>query len=191
MIVLQSEMFIVDTLPDDFANVVSTVARAAEPWRSLYAGSNVVSTSVLFVHLSALLVSGGLAVSADRSVIQSKQLSDSLRASRLLQLGETHRPVVIALSISFISGVLLLLADVEAFVGMRPFWIKMALIFLLVINASFMLRQERRLRAVDFVDSTPPPPVCSTIWTRLRFHAWASLSLWFAIVLAGTAMTSA
>ena len=28
------------------------------------------------------------------------------------------------------------------------------------------------------------------LWAGLRRHAWASLTLWFAIVLAGTAMTS-
>ncbi|MEP6764972.1 MAG: hypothetical protein ABJB66_11700 [Gemmatimonadaceae bacterium] len=180
-----------DNLPDSLAGVVAAVAQAAEPWRTLYGGNNLVSTSVLSVHLCALLASGGLAIAADRTLIQSKKVNDDTRASRLSQLGETHRPVVIALSISFLSGVLLLLADVEAFAVMRPFWIKMTLILLLVVNASFMLRQERRLRTVAFAGNAPPPRTTLAMWSRLRFHAWASLLLWFAIVLAGTAMTSA
>lgn len=178
-----------DRLPDDVAGVVAAVAHAAEPWRTLYSGNNVVSTSVLSVHLSALLAAGGLAIAADRNVIQSKRLDPDNRASRLSQLGATHRPVVIALCISFLSGVLLLLADVEAFAVMRIFWLKMILIFLLVVNASLMLRQERQLRTVALGANIPPPRVVA-MWRRLRFHAWTSASLWFAIVVAGTAMSS-
>ena len=182
-----------ESLPGDAAKVVANLAQAVEPWRTLYSGNNVVSTAVLFVHLSALLASGGLAIAADRSLIQSRKVDDENRAWRLSQLAFTHRPVVIALMVSFVSGLLLLLADVQTFVVMRLFWIKMALILLLMTNALFMMRHERRLRAVVLAERAVAPANndITARWSRLRKHAWASLSLWFAIVLAGTAMTSA
>jgi hypothetical protein len=83
--------------------------------------------------------------------------------------------------------VLLLLADVAAFAGMTAFWVKMGLIVLLMANATVMMRREKKLRALS---GAPNGALAGMVWAALRRHAAASLTLWFAIVLAGTAMTS-
>ena len=145
------------------------------------------------MHIASLLASGGLALAADRAVIRTTAFDVDGQANILSQLSLTHRPVGIALVISFSSGAALFLADVEAFAVMRQFWIKMALILLLLTNALLMMRQERRLNAMrhDVAAKGSQPSTTPPLWARLRRHAWASMSLWFAIVLAGTAMTSA
>ena len=182
---------------DGIAAFVAPIARAAEPWRTLYSDNTLVSTSVLFVHLGALVASGGLAVATDRALIRSRNAGETALAWRLDEVSLSHGPVAFALVISFLSGLLLLLADVEAFAVMPAFWIKMGLIALLTANALLMRRQERRLRAMADGEAhpavVPAPPVASSPergWAQMRRHAWASMLLWFAIVLAGTAMTT-
>ena len=181
---------------DGIAAFVAPIARAAEPWRTLYSDNTLVSTSVLFVHLGALVASGGLAVATDRALIRSRNAGETALAWRLDEVSLSHGPVAFALVISVLSGLLLLLADVEAFAVMPAFWLKMALIALLTVNALLMRSQERRLRAMDgepVPAVVPNPPVASSPergWARMRRHAWASMVLWFAIVLAGTAMTT-
>lgn len=171
-------------------SAIAALAKAVEPWQTLYAQHSSVSTLVLFIHLSALVASAGLAVSNDRAIVRTRNDDKSARAQRLADLALSHRSVVIALVMSLISGVLLLLADVEAFVRMPAFWIKMGLIILLIANASLMMRRETQIRLIE----AAPVPIASAItgrmWLRLRRHAMISLALWFSIVLAGTALTT-
>jgi hypothetical protein len=182
---------------DGIAAFVAPIARAAEPWRALYSDSTLVSTSVLFVHLGALVASGGLAVATDRALIRSRNAGETALAWRLDEVALSHASVAFALAIAFLSGILLLLADVEAFAVMPAFWIKMGLIALLTMNALLMRRHERRLRAMADGEGLPAAvpnarvaPSPERAWARMRQHAWASMLLWFAIVLAGTAMTT-
>src|SRR5688500_889134 len=160
---------------EGIAAFVGPLARAAEPWRTLYSDSTLVSTTVLFLHLAALVASAGLAVATDRSVIRTPGADAATLLQRLDEMALSHRTVVFALVLSFVSGVLLLLADIEAFVVMLAFWIKMGLLALLIVNASLMLRHERRLRAaaaarVALPDPPLPPntPSPDRSWARLR-----------------------
>jgi amino acid transporter len=182
---------------DRVAAFVGPLARAAEPWRTLYSDSALVSTSVLFLHLGALVASAGVAVATDRAVIRTAGSDPSALMGRLDELSSSHRSVIMALIVSFVSGVLLLLADIEAFVVMVAFWIKMTLIAMLLANALLMHRQERRIRALAYGGTLKQdgvqqvqPVTPERSWARLRRHAWTSMTLWFAIVLAGTAMTT-
>ncbi|MEP6831816.1 MAG: hypothetical protein ABJB74_00420 [Gemmatimonas sp.] len=166
------------------------VITLVQPWQSLYASHSVVSTAIIFVHLSALVASAGLAVTNDRAIVRTRMHDTEGLSRRLSDMASSHRFVLIALAVSFVSGVLLFLADLEAFVIMPAFWVKMLLIVLLIVNASFMVRREKQLRLLFASPVRANPAVNGLIWTRLRRHAFASLVLWFAIVLAGTAMTS-
>lgn len=177
-------------LQSDVSSSLAPIVNLVQPWQSLYAGHAAVSTAVIFVHLSALVASAGLAVTNDRAIVRTKLDDGEGRTRRLADLAVSHRSVLTALAVSFGSGMLLLLADLEAFVIMPAFWVKMSLILLLIVNATFMMRREKQLRLM--VPSPVPanPGENGRVWMRLRHHAFASLLLWFAIVLAGTAMTS-
>ncbi|MEO7997338.1 MAG: hypothetical protein ABI852_07830 [Gemmatimonadaceae bacterium] len=171
-------------------SAIAALANAVQPWQSLYAGHSSVSTLVLFIHISALVGSAGLAVANDRAIVRTSKEDITGHARRLADLSLSHRSVVTALAVSLISGVLLLLADVEAFLRMPAFWIKMGLILLLVGNASLMLRRETQLRRIESALVPVAPAINGRLWLALRRHALASLALWFAIVLAGTALAS-
>jgi hypothetical protein len=172
------------------SSFITPLVNAVQPWQTLYSEHTSVSTAVLFVHPASLVASAGLAFATDRALLQTSARDEGERARRLSDLALTHRPVVIALTTSFLSGVLLLLADLKAFVGMPAFWIKMVLILLLMANAVFMMRHEGQFRAMTATANGTEPSETGALWQRIRRHALASLTLWFAIVLASTAMTS-
>ncbi|MEO7363560.1 MAG: hypothetical protein ABI120_24730 [Gemmatimonadaceae bacterium] len=171
-------------------STLAPVVNFVQPWQTLYADHSAVSTAVIFVHLSALVASAGLAVTNDRAIVRTKFDDADGCTRRLADLAGSHRSVLTALAASFASGILLFLADLEAFVIMPAFWVKMSLILLLIVNATFMVRREKQLRLMAALPVQKNPGVKNRIWTRLRSHAFASLVLWFAIVLAGTTMTS-
>lgn len=168
------------------SSFVAPLAHLVEPWQSLYSDHTLVSTAVIFVHLASLVASAGMAFAIDRAVMQTRPDDHEGRARRLDDLSSSHRAIITALAISFGSGLLLLLADLEAFVVMKSFWVKMTLIALLAGNALLMMRRERELHAV----TAAPSPAADAIWSGIRRHAATSITLWFAIVLAGTAMSS-
>ena len=172
------------------SSALAPIVNLVQPWQSLYAGNASVSTALIFVHLSALVLSAGLAVTNDRAIVRTKIDDELERTSRLVELSRSHRSVLRALVVSFVSGVLLFLADLEAFVIMPAFWVKMSLILLLIVNATFMMRREKQLHLLVASPVPSNSVVSARVWTRLRRHARASIVLWFAIVLAGTAMTS-
>lgn len=170
--------------------IVGSIARLLEPWQSLYSEHTSISTLVLFVHLAALVASAGLAVANDRAIVGTKVTDSDERVRKLAELSVSHRSVISALVISFASGLLLLLADFEAFVGMPAFWLKMSLILVLVTNAWLMQRREALIKTTAAGPLGLSSPLGGNLWAGLRRQAWTSLTLWFAIVLAGTAMTS-
>jgi len=172
------------------SSTLAPVVNFVQPWQTLYADHSAVSTAVIFVHLSALVASAGLAVTNDRAIVRTKLDDAEGHARRLADLAVSHRSVLTALAVSFASGLFLFLADLEAFVIMPAFWVKMSLILLLIVNATFMVRREKQLRQMVALPVPTNPGVNGRVWARLRRHSFASLVLWFAIVLAGTAMTS-
>jgi uncharacterized membrane protein len=93
-----------------------------------------------------------------------------------------HRVVLGGLVVSILSGLALLASDLETFWGSWIFWLKMALVVLLLANGGIMTRIERALRA------NPGNP--DDDWRRLRNVAIASVTLWLTITLAGVALTN-
>ena len=158
---------------------VQAISDLMQPWATLFSNSRVVSSGVMFGHLSGLVLGGGGAVAADRASLRAVRASETQQASHLRELGLVHRAVIWGLTITFVSGLLLALADVETYATLPAFWIKMGLIAMLLGNGVSMQRAERALAAG------------TVAWRRLHVTAVLSLVLWFAVLLASTFLTSA
>lgn len=164
------------------ASTTSALARLLEPWAHLYADSKVLATVVTFGHVASLLMAGGLAVATDRATLRALRLAAAERGRHLEDLAGVHRLVVGGLALSVITGVLLFASDVETFIGSPIFWLKMAMILVLLVNGYAMTRSENALRA-DAAEASPA-------WGRLRRAALLSVALWYAITLAGVALAN-
>jgi uncharacterized membrane protein len=154
----------------------------AAPWAKFYGHSRVAATIVEFLHIAPLIVAGGLAIALDRSTLRLDHDDPTARARHLAELSAVHRVVVGGLVVSLLSGLALLASDLETFWGSWIFWLKMALVLLLLANGGMMTRLERALRAGEgYADEG---------WRRLRNVAIASVTLWLTITLAGVALTN-
>jgi hypothetical protein len=162
------------------AGTGSALARLFDPWAHVYADSKVVATIVTFGHIASLLMAGGLAVATDRATLRALRLAAAERGRHLEELSGVHRWVVAGLSLSIITGVLLFGSDVETFWGSRVFWLKMAMLCVLLANGYLMTRAEQALRA-DAAET-------SSAWRQLRRAAVTSVALWYAITLMGVAL---
>lgn len=165
------------------AGVIQAVATAAKPWASLYSDSTAVSSAVTFFHLGGLLFAGGIAVASDRATFRAMRGDESDRSRLLSDLNSSHAWVVAGLVVIFISGVLQALSDVKTFAYSPTYWIKMGLVVLLLANGVLLRRTERQLRAG--VSLSQGAPSMQRLWSRLRFTAAASMTLWTVTVLAG------
>jgi hypothetical protein len=154
----------------------TALARLAEPWNALYSDSKIVSATVIFLHLVPLLLAGGAALSADRATLRAARGSVEDRTHHLRDLSRVHALVLGGLALSFVSGVLLFLADVDEFLGSPLFWVKLAFVALLLLNGFVMTRTERSLAAGG--DET-------TLWARLRTVSVLSQFLWITTTLVG------
>ena len=155
--------------------VVDEAVRLAEPWASLYNDSPPLQTAVLFLHLAGLVVGGGFALATDRATLRAARAAPQERVRHLSELHAVHRPVLVALALTLVSGVLMFTADLEAFAGSVVFWVKMGLVLLLLANGYALTRAETTLRR---------DPAGG--WDRLRTVSIASSVLWLSLVLAGT-----
>ena len=161
------------------SGVVEALGKVAEPWATIYSHSKVVSAAVTYFHIVPLILSGGLAVATDRATFRVMKSGIDQRAAHIRQFGPVHMTVIIGLVFSLASGVLLLLADVEALLGSIYFWIKLGLVFLLVVNGFAIIRTEK---AIDGSGKD------AAGWDRMRMHAVFSVFLWLATTLAGVVL---
>jgi uncharacterized membrane protein len=146
-------------------------------WGSIYANHAAVRTLVAFIHVGALIAGGGLAVATDRSVLSAASADEPARHALLRTLQGTHRLVIASLVLITASGLLLFASDFETFLYSRFFWIKMALVVLLMVNGTWLWHAERRASAGD-----------TGAWSTLRITAVASMTLWFLTTLGGVAL---
>ena len=123
------------------------------------------------------MAAGGCAIAADRGVLLALRQDDAARRTQLVALDGTHRIVTIGLACIIASGFLLFAADLDTFLYSRLFWIKMALIVLLLVNGAVLRWAEHR--ALGGADGA---------WRTLRVTAIASLALWFLVTLGGAAL---
>lgn len=138
--------------------MIDRLAALFAPWQSLYSDSAVISTSTIAVHIVAMLIGGGLAIAADRATLRGRAGDEQ----------DVHRAVLLALIIMLISGVLLAAADIAAFAASWIFWLKLALVLLLVINGALLQRPG----------------------ARTLFHARASQLLWVATAIVGVMLVN-
>ena len=147
-------------------------------WAHLYSDNKAVSDAVTFVHLTGILLGGGVAIAADRASIQ---LALQSYAPFVPPLGghAVHRWVLIGLGLITASGLLMLLADLHTYVTSVLFWIKMGLTLGLVGNGYVRLRAERAVIAG-----------MQAARRRFRSTSLVSFVLWLVILLAGTMLVS-
>jgi len=146
-------------------------------WGSIYANHAVVRTLVAFIHVCALIAGGGAAVATDRSVLGAAAADEPARRALLRTLEGTHRLVIASLALIAASGLLPFASDVETFLYSRFFWIKMALVVLLMVNGAWLWHAERRASAGELA-----------AWRTLRITSVASMTLWFLTTLGGVAL---
>ena len=163
--------------------LVTTLAGIFEPWQSMYADSTAVSTVVMAVHLTTLMIGGGLAIAADRMTLRALRRPLADRAFVLDELRAVHRPIVISLALLFVSGAALAAADIEVFLTSPVFWVKIGLLALLLVNGLVLYRTEARLGS----DRTTPN---DRLWRRMGLTSRLSLSLWVVIGVMGTVLTA-
>ena len=152
------------------------------PWQQLYSDSSVLSIAITALHLTGMLIGGGLAIAADRATLRITEEKPGERERHLGELNAIHRPVLLALSLLFLTGVLMIASDVTTFLASPILWLKLGLVALLVINGVVLERTETSLRRADSPND---------LWGRLRLAAICSIALWIATLVVGTTLVSA
>lgn len=147
-----------------------------EAWASVYANSSTIRTLLGFAHVAGLIVGGGSAIAADRSVLRAVRRAPSELTGLLTTIRSVHSLVIASLAVVMTSGLLLAAADTETFLHATFFWLKMGLVVLLIINGACMRLAERA------ASGTRPQ------WTPLAITSGASLALWLLTTLAGAAL---
>ncbi len=165
--------------PSEATGITATIIDFAAPWAKIFSHSKVISAGTLFVHLAPLIVGGGVAFAADVATLRAYRSGLAERSRQVAALTTTHRLVQFGLTLSFISGILLFLSDVEAFLGSIFLWIKLAFVALLLVNGFMLLRVESALAR---------KPDDEAQWRRLRVVALLSAFLWIATTLAGVVL---
>jgi hypothetical protein len=155
--------------------VPELLLQATGSWARMYADSHTVSTGVTYLHFAGLLLAGGAAVSADRATLLAAREDKAGRLAYLPRLAAVHGLVIGGLGLMMVSGVLMFLADLETFWGLRVFWIKMGLVALLLTNGLIMRRAERLAASSS-----------AGAWIALKATSVISVGLWFVIILAST-----
>ncbi len=172
--------------------IIQQLAHLFEPWHRLYGDSKVIPALTEAAHILSLLFGGGLAIAADRATLRARRAGAAVRANQLAELHDVHRPVLIALCGSFVTGVALAGADVEVFAASPAFWVKLGLVALLLANGGLLFRTETSLRAMSpgVVDSAPGALQADRLWGRLRASSIFSMFLWSATLIAGTVVVN-
>ena len=161
--------------------IFETLARLASPWASAYGDSKLLRNGVMFGHVGGFLIAGGLAIASDRAVIRASRAAPDARSVHLSEFHSVHTPVLVGLAVTFVTGLLLFLADVETFATAPVFWIKMGFLALLLANGAGLRKAAHRLDAGDAPDRA---------WQALRRSAAASTLLWLVAVLTGVMLVN-
>ncbi|MEZ4456202.1 MAG: hypothetical protein R2882_06585 [Gemmatimonadales bacterium] len=161
--------------------MVDFIVNLFAPWASFYNDHELVATWIAFFHLAGLLWGGGRAVVADVVTLRSSSAEAFLREGNLRFLMASHRDVIVGLAISAITGVLMFGSDVEHYLGSWLYWVKIALVVILLLNGVFIQRTEARLGQAEQAEPA---------WGGARRHAWISLACWFGATLFGKLMVT-
>ena len=147
-----------------------------QAWSTLYSGSAALRTFVSFIHIAGLVGGGGAAIAADRATLLATRRGAVFARAQLDTIHHTHRIVVLGLGAVILSGLLLFAADIDTYAVSKVFWVKMAMVALLMINGAVLVRMAAPRRADERTRR------------RLQWTAATSLFLWFLITLAGAGL---
>lgn len=153
------------------------LAHAVTSWAALYSGSAVVRTLVSFVHVAGLVSGGGAAIAVDRATLLATKKGVLAGREQIDGIHKTHRIVLVGLGAVIVSGLLLFAADVDTYAVSKLFWLKMAMVAMLMINGALLVRAASGSRTPD-----------ERTRRALRRTAAISLSLWFLTTLAGAGL---
>lgn len=152
----------------------------ADNWSSIYSNSATIKSAVLFGHVGGLVSGGGLAIATDRATLAAHRIGIDAVRREADRLGGIHGVVIASLVVVLVSGLLLTLADLDAYLAAPVFWIKMALVGALLVNG-VLLRWSGRAAGGGHARAH----------NTLVAAARASLILWFATTLAGAILPNA
>ena len=161
------------------------LARWSKPWHQAFSSSLVISTAVLYAHVTSLVCAGGLSLVADHASLLPGTWNDAEREHELRLRSASRRLAKRALAVVALSGLLLFLSDVRTYVALPTFWLKLGLVALLISNFVLAGRCARRPHPSAPVTAQRPAPI-----SRCRVHARVSLVLWLLTLLAGTALVT-
>jgi hypothetical protein len=162
---------------------LETLVELAKPWAKFYSKSHATQAVVVFTHVAGLLGGGGLAIAADRAMWKARKATGEVRARLLAEVGATHRPVIIGLTMLAVSGVLLTTSDLETHLKSPIWWGKMVAVVLLLINGARLQSVERAMQRA--------PATIDAAWPKLERSSRLSYLLWFAVVLGGVLLKNA
>ena len=133
----------------DTTTLIYSVSALVQPWADLYADNTTLSTGVLAAHILAMFVGGGMAISADRTILRSKPgTADAVRAV-VADLSTTHSIVIGSLTVTVLTGLALLASDVGNFAVSRVFWVKMGSFAILLVKWRGIEHQYEVIRALE------------------------------------------
>jgi hypothetical protein len=158
-------------------HVPATLSNAVAWWAAAYGDHRLLSVSIRFLHIASLVIGGGTAIITDRAILRGARGGADERASAMASLHRSHRTVVPALFVVVASGVLLSTADLSTFFASPIYWVKLALVAVLLVNGAGFVAAERLAAHRD-------------VWRRLAFASAASLTLWFVLLFVGTLLTA-
>jgi hypothetical protein len=154
---------------------MAPVRELIETWSSMYSNSPALRSAISFAHVGGLLSGGGCAVAADLATMRAFRRGWTAVAAEAARLHDVHRIVIASLVFVVVSGLLLMLADVDAYLASTTFWIKMAAVVALVINGAWLMRAGDRAANHGQV-------------RHLRMASLASLVLWAGTTFLGATL---
>ena len=160
----------------------TTVASFTNWWSVYDSDHQMLSLTLRYVHLAALMVGGGTALAIDRVVLgTARRRTEDRRQAAMTALSGSHRVVVPALIVVALTGVLMTAADWSTFEVSKLFWSKMALFALLVANGGALVAAERRYAEGVALEK----------WRGVIMASGASVLLWLLILWVGEWLTVA
>jgi uncharacterized membrane protein len=166
--------------------MLDTLTTLTQPWADYYAESAWLPTALIALHVLALFVGGGIALGADRRLLQATAGHRDAYLATAADLKATHGIVIGALVLTNLSGLALFTSDVGTFWGSRVFWAKMATLVVLILNGVRMRSTEAQLLA----NAGSAGAELAGPYATLRTHAWVSVSAWCLIVVLGVVVAN-
>jgi hypothetical protein len=152
------------------------VAGWLSAWASAYSNSAVLRTALGFAHVGGLIAAAGAAFMIDRAILRAARAGSATRGAHLAELEASHPLVIGGLLVVIGSGLLLAGADLDTFLHSKMFWLKMALVVLLLANGWTLRRLGRAA------------PAAHPSSRALGRAALMSMVLWTLTTLAGAAL---